>query len=299
MTATKTTSSTYRVGDIAVTRVEELLSPGSPPSYLFADFRPSFYEENPELASPAFLDPKTQRLMSSMHTWLVRNGDDVILVDTGCGNAKPRPPAFRRFDMLDTPFLDRLAAEGVTPEDVTLVVNTHFHVDHVGWNTMLVDGRWVPTFPNARYLFPKAEYEHWITTDTGLKGFPECDCYLEDSIKPIYEAGLVDDIADGDEISKSLFIQAAPGHTAGQVAVIARSKGETGIFSADVLHQIVQVPRPEWHCRFDEDSALAYRTRKALLEQAIETDAMVFPAHFGAPHASRLARRGSGYCLVL
>ncbi|MEP9378677.1 MBL fold metallo-hydrolase [Aquabacter sp. CN5-332] len=291
--------STFHVGGIEITRVEEMLSPGSPPGYLFADFKPSFYEENPELATPAFLDPKTQRLMSSMHTWVVRNGQDVILIDTGCGNDKPRPPAFRRFDMLDIPFLDRLAAAGVTPDDVTLVVNTHFHVDHVGWNTRLEDGRWVPTFPKARYLFPKAEYDHWIASDAGLKGFPDCACLLEDSVMPIYDAGLVDHIADGDEISAGLTVSAAPGHTAGQVVLTARSNGETGIFSADVLHQIVQVPRPEWHCRFDEDSQLAYRTRKALLERCIAEDALVFPAHFGAPHASRLAPRGTGYRLVI
>lgn len=291
--------SMFRIGDIEITRIEEMRSPSSPPGYLFADFKPSFYEENPELATPDFLDPATSRLMSSMHSWLVRAGREVILIDTGCGNAKPRPPAFRRFDMLDTPFLARLAEAGVAPEDVTLVVNTHFHVDHVGWNTVLDEGHWRPTFPKARYLFPKAEYDHWIATDTGLKGFPDCAGFLEDSIKPIYEARLVDHIGDGDAIAPGLTVAAAPGHTAGQVVVIARSQGRVGIFSSDVLHQIVQVPRPEWHCRFDEDSQLAYRTRKALLEQCVAEDAIVFPAHFGAPHASRLAPRGTGYRLVL
>ena len=142
------------IGRFTVTRIEEMLTPGFDPAFLFPDYDASVLTAHPLLASAAFFDAPTGRLMSSMQSWLVRGDGHVILVDTGCGNGKTRSaPAFRRFHDLNLPFLERLAAAGVQPGDVTHVVNTHLHVDHVGWNTQLRDGVWTPTFPNARYVW--------------------------------------------------------------------------------------------------------------------------------------------------
>ena len=146
-----------RIGAFTVTRVEEMLTPGFDPAFLFPEFDPAIYDEEPMLASAAFRDAASGKTMSSMQSWLVRDGRNVIVIDTGCGNGKAREfPAFRRFHMLDLPYLDRLAAAGVRPEQVTHVINTHLHVDHVGWNTVRADGRWIADLPERALFLRRA-----------------------------------------------------------------------------------------------------------------------------------------------
>lgn len=288
------------IGDFAVSRVEEMLTPGFDPAFLFPRFDAAILSDHAELTDPRFFDRATGRVMSSMQSWLVRRGDDVIVIDTGCGNGKTRSaPAFRRFHQLNLPYLDRLKAEGVTPEQVTMVINTHLHVDHVGWNTTLDDkGRWVPTFPNARYVWGRVETAHWLDLPDGLKAQPEAFETVEDSLRPIRDAGLVDLVDDGDEILPGLSFRAAPGHTIGQMQVWLESKGELGIFTADCLHQPMQVYRPEWSTCFCEDPDGAIATREVLLDVAATRDAVLFPSHFGAPHAGRIGRRPGGYRFI-
>lgn len=284
-----------RIGDVEVSRVEEMLTPGFDPAFLFPDFDPAILDANPQLAGAGFFHAPTKRLMSSMHSWLIRTGRDVILVDTGCGNAKTRSaPAFARFHMLDIPFLERLAAQGVKPEDVTLVVNTHLHVDHVGWNTQLVDGAWKPTFPNARYVWGRVEHEHWLDPVKGVK-HPDTDEVIADSVRPIVEAGLVDLVEDGDELRPGLSFRLAPGHTVGLLELWIRSQGEAGVFCTDVLHQPIQIYEPTWNSRFCELQDVAVTTRARLLADVARENAIVFPSHFGAPHCGRIAREGDGY----
>lgn len=291
----------FVVGDATVTRIEEMLTPGFAPAFLFPDFDARLLEEEPQLASANFRDAASGKLMSSMHTWLVRLGRDVIVIDTGCGNHKVRSnAAFKRFDRLNLPYLDRLAAAGVAPADVTLVINTHLHIDHVGWNTQLKDGAWVPTFPNARYVWGRVETEHWVLSDRGLKAQPEAAETLADSVNPIWERRLVDLIEDGGQVRPGLSMHMAAGHTAGQMQVRLRSRGETAIFTADVLHQPMQVYRPAWNSRFCELQEVAVTTRHALLADAAKSNAIICPAHFGAPHAGRIAKAPtqSGYRFI-
>ena len=158
------------IGRFTVTRIEEMLTPGFDPAFLFPDYDAAILTAHPLLASAAFLDAPSGRLMSSMQSWLVRGEGHVILVDTGCGNGKTRSaPAFRRFHDLNLPFLERLAAAGVQPSDVTHVVNTHLHVDHVGWNTELRGGNWTPTFPGAPVWFPRPIYQDWVLVLTACR----------------------------------------------------------------------------------------------------------------------------------
>lgn len=284
-----------------MTRIEEMLTPGFDPAFLFPAFDARLLEEEPQLAGTNFRDAATGKVMSSMHTWLVRLGGDVILIDTGCGNHKSRStPAFKRFDRLNLPYLERLAAAGVTPDDVTLVVNTHLHIDHVGWNTMLKDGAWIPTFANARFVWGRVETEHWVLSDRGLKSQPEAAETLADSVMPIWERGLVDLIEDGQVVRPGLSMHLAAGHTTGQMQARLADGGEAAIFTADVLHQPMQIYRPEWNSRFCELQEVAVATRKALLADAARSGAIICPAHFGAPHAGRIAiaDTSSGYRFV-
>lgn len=286
-----------RIGEVTVGRIEEMLTPGFELDFLFPAFRPELLDEFPQLKNPSFFHEASNKVMSSMHSWLLRIGDEVILIDTGCGNHKHRSsPTFKRFHMLDLPYLDRLAAYGVKPEDVTCVINTHLHVDHVGWNTMLVDGKWVPTFPNARYVFGAKEYANWTGNDPiSLKAQPEGGEVIEDSVIPVVEAGMVDFVEPGDTLFGALTFVAAPGHTDGQLNIRLESNGETGIFTADVLHQPIQIIFPDLNSRFCEDNERAPVTRKAMLESAAEASAILFPQHFGAPHAVRIGRAGNGF----
>ncbi len=285
----------HDVGDVPVRRIGEMLSPGFEPGFLFPDFDPAVFAEDPELLRPGFWDAATGRLMSSMQSWLLRVGREVVLIDTGCGNDKVREePAFHRFHQLHLPYLETLAAAGVRPEDVTAVVNTHLHVDHVGWNTRLVDGRWVPTFPRARYLLGAVEWAHWQDPDGGPALHPEGVPAIRDSVLPVWEAGLVDLMRDGDEVLPGLTARAAPGHTAGQLALELRSADALGLFTADVFHQPMQVVRPDWNSRYCEQPAVAVRTRRALLARAASEGAVLFPSHPGPPHAGRVVAVPAG-----
>lgn len=285
-----------RIGDVTVQRVEEMLGPGFDPAFLFPDWDPAVLEQHPDLAQPDFFHRATGRLMSSMQSWLLRLGDEIILIDTGCGNGKVREnPEFRRFHMLDLPFLDRLAEYGVRPEDVTMVINTHLHVDHVGWNTRRDGDAWVPTFPNACYIFGRAELAHWRDPLGGPKLHPWGVPVIADSVDPVIAAGLVRLVEAGDHILPGISLQAVPGHTEGQLAVQVESGGQLGIFTADVFHQPWQIVRPDWNSCFCELPDVARATRRRLLQQAADTQAILFPSHTGYPHAGRVARAGDGF----
>jgi glyoxylase-like metal-dependent hydrolase (beta-lactamase superfamily II) len=290
---------TTRIGAWQVQRIEEMLTPGFDPAFLFPSYDPAVLTEHPMLAAPEFFHAETGKLMSSMQSWLLRSGNHVVIVDTGCGNDKIRTnTAFQRFHQLNLPYLERLAALGVRPEDVTMVINTHLHVDHVGWNTRLVDGHWVPTFPNARYLIGRQELAHWRDPEGGPALHPWGVPVIADSVDPVVNAGLVELIDDGDTILPGVTAQAVPGHTAGQLAFWLDSEGERGAFTADVFHQPMQIVRPDWNSCFCELPDVAIATRRKLLAEAADADAVLFPSHTGKPHAGRVARDGAGFRFV-
>lgn len=228
-------------------------------------------------------------------TFVVRSAGRTLLIDTCLGNDKERRnPAFHR---LATPFLDRLLAVGVRVGDVDLVVCTHLHFDHVGWNTRRDDaGRWVPTFPNARYLFSRREWEHWGSR-------PGHAYVVADSIQPLFEAGLVDLVdlvglvglgeVDGLEderwpLTDEVSLVPTPGHSPGHCSVLVESRGERALITGDLIHHPCQVAHPEWGGPADTDGALALATRQRVLSWARETQATIIGTHFAAPAAGRV-----------
>ena len=279
---------TRRIGASTVTRVEERAGPGFAPEMLLPDWDPAVLQEHPWLV-PNYYDVASGKMMSSIHSWVIRTKHHTIVVDTCVGNHKPRP-AWERFHMLDTPYLDRLAAAGVRPEEVDYVMCTHLHVDHVGWNTTLRDGRWVPTFPNAKYVFSEVERNYWDPSRN--KDLPESNAGIfEDSVAPVIESGQAQVVGMTDRLGDNLLIEPAPGH------VIFRLMygGDEGVFIGDVMHHPIQVYRPEWSSRFCTDPREAEASRRRVLEHCADCDARVFPAHFGAPHIGRVRRNGAGY----
>ncbi|RAI00825.1 MBL fold metallo-hydrolase [Acuticoccus sediminis] len=287
---------TFKVGSASVTRIEEVLEVGFAPSFLLPGFEEEVLSRDTILTSPNFLDAETGRVRSSIHSWLIRLDGLTILVDTCSGNGKARAlPLFQRFHMLDFPYLDNLAAAGVAPEDVDIVFCTHLHIDHVGWNTRAEGDRWVPTFPNAKYVFGKAELAHW-TTGEGPRVFPENVAVIEDSVLPVLEAGRVDLVEPGDEIAPGLTVEAAPGHTITQLILRYDDGAGNGfVCSADCLHQPIQVYAPELSSCFCEAPERAVETRHRLLAHCADTGALLLPMHFGPPHAGYVVRSGDGY----
>jgi glyoxylase-like metal-dependent hydrolase (beta-lactamase superfamily II) len=282
--------STHVVGDVAVTRVEEQCGPGFAPGFLFPDWTPEALDSHRHWMLPDFFSEADDKFIASIHTWVVRTRHHVILIDSCAGNDKHRP-LVARFHQLNLPFLQRLRAAGVAPEEVDYVLCTHLHADHCGWNTRLEHGRWVPTFPRAKYVFSKAEQDHW-SGPAGQSGF-NAGVY-NDSVLPVVEAGQVE-IIDGRGEIGGLMVEPTPGHSAGHVAFRLQSRGVEALFSGDIMHQPIQIYHPDWNTAFCEQADLARASRKWVLEHCAETRAKLFPAHFAGSFAGHIGRKGDGF----
>jgi glyoxylase-like metal-dependent hydrolase (beta-lactamase superfamily II) len=232
-----------------------------------------------------------------VHSWLIRAPDRTILVDTCGGNRKTRPLS-PRFDQLDTSYLDRLKAAGVTPDDIDMVLLTHLHVDHVGWNTRLDNGRWVPTFRNARYVVSRTELAAQDPARGAKAKPPEANRPFVDSVQPILDAGLMD-VMEGDErLAEGFDLMPIPGHTPGMIALRVRSRGEEALFAGDIAHQPVQIAQPDWSTKYCADPAQAAASRRRVLAQCADSNALLCPVHFGWPYCGRIARQGAGFAFV-
>jgi glyoxylase-like metal-dependent hydrolase (beta-lactamase superfamily II) len=290
------TAATWTVGDVTITRIEEQLGFASfPPEKYLIGFERETLKQHLHWLTPNHYSSEHDRLITSIHSWLIRTPHHTILLDCCAGNHKNRP-AQHRFHQLNTPYLERLRAAGVQPEDIDIVLCTHLHTDHVGWNTKLVDGRWVPTFPNAKYLFSKTERERGDprtnpAAETSVQRSPA----FNDSVLPVIESGQAV-LVDGDHaIDDTFTIVPAPGHTAGHVVLWLANAGGRALFCGDAIHHALQVHAPHWNSAFDEMPELACATRSGLLEACAENHAAMFPGHFGAPHVARILRSNGGF----
>ncbi|GAA1986806.1 MBL fold metallo-hydrolase [Amycolatopsis minnesotensis] len=286
------------LGDVTVTRVKEFCgSVEMPPSQFFPDSPDGSWDEHRHWLAPDFWDAEADECRSAIQSWLLRSEGRTILVDTGVGNHKERPyaPVWSR---LDTNYLDNLAAAGVRPEDVDIVINTHLHIDHVGWNTRL-DGRtWVPTFPNATYLMPRRDFEFWDPANENETVFGRGNQNVfEDSVTPVHQAGRAH-LWDGTHrIDKNLRLDLAPGHTPGSSVLSLESGGDRALFVGDLLHSPLQIVEPGTNSCFCEDPAEARATRHRLLGRTAEDNALVFPAHFAGRGAAEVERNGSKFAI--
>ena len=204
-----------RFGDVTVDRIVEAEGLGFPPGFLLPESDIDAIRSYRAWLEPHFFDPESGRFIQSVHCYVVRSPRHTVLIDTCVGNGKDRPST-RAWHRMDTDFLLRLRDLGVAPADVDYVLCTHLHVDHVGWNTRLLDGRWVPTFPNARYLFHATEFDHWEKNgDYVVDGPGSSDGFYEDSVLPVVEAGQAVFVADGHTVDDWLTVEAWPGHSPG------------------------------------------------------------------------------------
>lgn len=279
----------FRIGDVELVAVLEddgLLDP----EFIVRHVIPAATPE--ALAELSWLDPGwlTTRGEARMVTqaMLVVSRGLRILVDTCIGNDKPRTNP--RFHHLQTDFLGELARAGAHPDDIDVVLCTHLHFDHVGWNTRWDGARWVPTFPRARTLIARTEWEHWRASG-------RIDYLLADSVAPVLDAGLVDFVEADHAVTDEVCLVPTPGHTPGHVSVRVASRGELAVITGDMLHHPCQVGRPEWTGPADSDQAEARRTREAFLAEARAGSVLVVGTHFPRPVAGRVtgddAREGA------
>lgn len=278
----------FKLGQAEIRPVLEMALTRRPIAFLGAD--PALVEANRSWLAPHFLE-EGDTWSLNFQSWILEVDGKIVVVDPCTGNGRPHPIA--PFDMLDLPFIERFCATGVRPEDVDYVFCTHMHHDHCGWNTQLRGGRWVPTFPNARYLFVRREYERWNPNGAGYRAIDYNAGVYERSILPVVEAGLADLVMERTRVSPSLEIQPAHGHTLGHCMLHLVSEHQQGYFTGDVFHHPLQLTSPQLQFGDCDDVEQAIATRRRLVDLALEREALIVPAHLPFPHAGRLRRDGA------
>jgi glyoxylase-like metal-dependent hydrolase (beta-lactamase superfamily II) len=279
----------WRIGDVVVTKIVELEATGGTRFILPQATREAALQI-PWMA-PHFMD-EDGRLKMSIHALVIEAPGRRMIVDTCLGNDKQgrEVPAWNNFQGT---FLRDLTAAGFARESIDTVMCTHLHVDHVGWNTMLVDGKWVPTFPKARYLFGRHEYEYQNNVDEG-----EQKTAMGDSIKPIFDAGLVQLVEQDHVISPEVRLTPSNGHTPGHVSVLIESEGARAVITGDMAHHPCQMAHPDWTLA-DVDPKVAKLTRSRLFAEWADQPILVIGTHFAAPTAGHIVRDRSAFRFVV
>lgn len=280
----------WQIGRVRVTQVVESGPTPTSPRFFFKDPPEDLVARHPWLR-PHFAN-EAGRLLMSIHAFVVESAGRCIVVDTCVGNDKPRQSA--AWNQLDTPFLDRLAQAGFAPGQIDTVLCTHLHVDHVGWNTRLQDGRWVPTFSRARYLFARQEWAHWSAQPRAAQA-GAVDDVLGDSVQPILDAGLADLVETDHRLTDEVWLEPTPGHTPGHVSVRIVSDGQRAVITGDLMHHPIQCAEPGRPVHFDSDAGQAIQTRRRFLACCAADRSLVLGTHFATPTAGHVVADGEAW----
>ncbi len=276
----------WQIGDVRVTRVQEqeaLLAPEN----LIHVLDPARLAAHRAWLTPRFMDEAGQ-IRLSIHALVVESAGRTIVVDTCMGNDRPLPMGL---GTLQTGFLAKLE-QVVKREQVDLVLCTHLHFDHVGWNTMKVGDRFVPTFPNARYLIAREEFEHW-STEAAAPKTEDVNIDLRFSLEPIVAAGLHELVSTRHALTDEVFLEPTPGHTPGHVSVRIESRGQSAVITGDMVHHPVQLAEPTWGSHPDAWPERAVETRRAFVARYADSSVLVIGTHFAGPTAGRIVRDGA------
>jgi glyoxylase-like metal-dependent hydrolase (beta-lactamase superfamily II) len=279
----------WKIGDVTIARIVEVYGWEDDITMLLPDADPAFVQGFPWMR-PHFATPDGKMIIS-FQCFVLRSQGRMAMIDTCIGNDRQRE--FPVFTNMQTTFLEDLAAAGFPHEEITDVLCTHLHFDHVGWNTRLVDGKWVPTFPQARYLFGKREYEHWKHLHE-THGYHDLN-HMDDAVMPVLEAGLVEFIEPDFRLTDEVSLIPTPGHTPGHVSVLIQSKGESAVITGDMMHSPIQIAVPEREARFDMDKSAAARTRGEFVRRFNGTPTLVIGSHFAEPTAGHIVPDGAAW----
>lgn len=286
---------TQTIGSIRIDRLVETEGAFAEYDFLLPTATAELLERHSDWLRPRFVEAGGTRIIMSFHSLIVRTPRYVILVDSCVGNDKPRPnrPGWH---MQNKPWLKDLASHGLQPQDIDFVLCTHLHADHVGWNTRLIDGRWVPTFPNAQYIFGRREYEHWQAAAAAHRDdHPVNHGAFADSVLPVVEAGQATLVEDDHQLDTGIWLAPAPGHTPGNVIVHIEDGGQHAILSGDVMHSALQLADPDLSSRFCLDPDQSRATRKTFIEQYADTDTTILTGHFPTPVAGRIVSHSDSF----
>jgi glyoxylase-like metal-dependent hydrolase (beta-lactamase superfamily II) len=282
-------SNVLSIGEITIRRIVEQEGPFLPAFDVFPTLTSELLDENRHWLAPKALD-RDGRLVFSFQSYVVRTPRHTVLVDSCIGNDKARPTRPEWNLKRDGTFMCALAAAGFGVEDIDFVMCTHMHVDHVGWNTRLMDGRWTPTFPKARYLFSKGEFDYW-TEQHAKTPAPS----FGDSVLPIVEAGQAELVRDDYALDEHVRLLPTPGHTPHHVSVCFGRHRDDAVMTGDVLHSPLQARHPELSSRFDVDMDVSAKTRRRFFERYCDTPTLCCTAHFPSPSIGRITRSGEGF----
>jgi len=280
---------TFSVADTTIHRIIEQETTFLPAHEMFPELTPDMLAaERNALRAANALDAQ-DTLILCFQSYVVQTPDHTILIDSCIGNDKPR--ALPKWNMkTDDTYMQALASAGVSVNDIDVVMCTHLHTDHVGWNTRRDNGRWVPTFPNARYVFAQREYNHWVAQNAKA----EVPAFV-DSVLPVIEAQRADIVSDEFSIGDHVRLLPTPGHTPGHVAVAVGKRRDEAVFSGDLMHSPLQLGHPELSPKFDVDPVQAAVTRRGFLERYCDTATLCCTAHFPSPSVGRIRRKGNGF----
>jgi glyoxylase-like metal-dependent hydrolase (beta-lactamase superfamily II) len=281
----------WKIGDVEVARIVEISAFEDDISMLLKGATPEEVQQHKWLV-PHFATPGGKMLIS-FQAFVLRSRGKNVMIDTCIGSGRKRE--YDVFCNLQTTFLEDLTAAGFPPSSINAVLCTHLHFDHVGWNTQLVNGRWVPTFPQARYLFGQREWDHWVhLRNTG--GYHDFE-HLKDAIDPVMAAGLVDFIDPDYQVTDEVSLIATPGHTPGHVSVHIKSGGQEAIITGDLMHHPIQLIDPERHGNFDMDKEQGARTRRTFVDRFANTNTLIIGSHFADPTAGWIVSHGASWKL--
>lgn len=288
-------STAVGLGDVTIHRIIEQDTPIFDVMPFFPALTKELLDENRHWLEPRYLDPASQKLVLCIQSYLVRTPHHTILIDSCVGNHKARPTRPAWHMMNADRYRKNFAAAGLAVEDIDFVMCTHLHTDHVGWNTRLENGRWVPTFPNARYLFSARELAHW----TGrYRENPEAFPHVGDSVLPIVEARRADLVTSDHAFDDRVQLIPTPGHTIDHFSVLVRAGAQEALITGDMVHSPLQARYPELGMMADYDSGQAGETRRRIFGRFCDTPALLCTAHFPSPSIGRITRWGDGFRFV-
>jgi len=282
---------TWQIGDVKISRVIEM-EQTAPATFFYPDVTADVIKSQSDWLYPYFANADGT-VNFSIHSLVLESQGKKILVDTCVGNDKDRSKTFPEWSNMQLPYLADLKKAGYTPESIDYVLQTHLHIDHVGWNMMLKDGKWIPTFSNAQYLIGGTEWDFFSTVDNEGAREP-----VEDSVRPVIERGIANLVESTHRITDEVWLEPSPGHTPGHHHVRISSGGHQAIITGDLMHHPVQCAFPEWDVTFDADLARAKKTRRAFLENYSNKDILIFGTHFASPSCGKIVQKGDAFRFI-
>lgn len=276
------------IGEFTVHSVIEHVAPYIAAAEMLPSATPEALAAHMDWMAPAHFDPASGYLIMAFQSFVLQTPRHTILIDTCVGEDKERNnPGFH---MKKWPWMDNLHALGLTPADIDIVMCSHLHPDHVGWNTRLQDGRWVPTFPNAQYVFARDEYQYW--EEQNAQGAERVGMVFHDSVLPVMEAGQAILVDSDHAVEDGVWLEPTPGHSPGHVIVNVESQGKRGALIGDLMHHPVQVPHPDWSTCFCWDKEMSAASRTRFVDHHADAGTLVLPIHFAGSTAGQIVDAG-------